>query len=185
MKHTKLISLLLFHILFSACVFSQTKVAPAKLVIEKAIAEAANTKKNVFVIFHASWCGWCHKMDTSMNEGKLKDFFTDNYVVVHLTVDESKDKKDLENPGADDIRKKYHGDQQGIPYWFILDGKGNFLADSRTKSVRADGTENMKSVGCPASDEEVNYFAKVLKETSSLRDEQISLIKERFLKNKE
>ena len=99
MKHTKLISLLLFHILFSACVFGQIKAAPAKLIIEKAIAEAAKSQKNVFVIFHASWCGWCHKMDNSMNDEKLKDFFTNNYVIVHLTVDESKDNKDLENPG--------------------------------------------------------------------------------------
>ncbi len=185
MKHTKLICLLLFHILFSACIFGQIKAPTAELIMKKAMAEAAQNDKNVFVIFHASWCGWCHKMDNAMNDGKLKSFFNENYVVVHLTVDESKDKKDLENPGADEIRKKYHGDHQGLPYWFILDSKGNFLADARSKDGRIGANEKPVNVGCPASIEEVNYFVKVMKETSSLSNQQLELIEERFLKNKE
>ena len=183
-KHTKLISLLLFYILFSAFTFGQSKASPAKLIMEKALDEAAKNHKNLFVIFHASWCGWCHKMDSSMNDEKLKTFFNENYVVVHLTVDESKDKKELENSGADDIRKKYHGDKQGLPYCFILDAKGNFLADARLKDG-SDPKEKQASVDCPANDEEVNYFAKVLRKTSTLNDDQISLIKEKFQKNKE
>ena len=185
MKHTKLISILIFHILFSVCIFGQTKAVPAESIMRKALAEAFAGHKKVFVIFHASWCGWCHKMDNSMNDETLKSFFTDNYVIVHLTVDESKDKKELENPGADDIRKKYNGEQQGLPYWFILDARGNFLADARLKSINADGNEMPANVGCPASDEEVNYFVGVLKKTSSLNEKQLALIQERFLKNKE
>ncbi|HEV8084241.1 MAG TPA: thioredoxin family protein [Chitinophagaceae bacterium] len=185
MKHTKLISLLLFHILFSACTFAQIKAPDAELIMQKAIAEAAKSHRNVFIIFHASWCGWCHKMDNAMNDEKLKTFFTENYVVVHLTVDESKDKKELENPGADELRKKYHGEQQGLPYWFILDTKGNFLADARSNACSVNANEKPINVGCPASVEEVNYFVKVIKETSSLNIQQLALIQERFLKNKE
>ncbi len=71
MKHTKLISLLLFHILFSACTFGQIKAPDADLIMQKAIAEAAKSHGNVFIIFHASWCGWCHKMDNAMNDEKI------------------------------------------------------------------------------------------------------------------
>ena len=185
MKYTKLISFLLFLILCGTCVFGQTKTARAEAIVKKAMDEASKSHRNVFIIFHASWCGWCHKMDNAMNDEKLKTFFTENYVVVHLTVDESKDKKELENPGADDIRKKYYGEQQGLPYWFILDAKGNFLADSRSKAGSADANGKPVNVGCPASVEEVNYFVKVIKETSSFTNQQLALIQERFLKNKE
>ena len=140
MKNTKLLIILFLYILAGTNVFGQTKNATAEVIVKEALAEAAKTHKNVFIIFHASWCGWCHKMDAAMNDGKLKSFFVNNYVVVHLTVDESKDKKELENPGAVELLKKYHGDQQGIPYWFILDAKGNLASPTsarRRRDIRA------------------------------------------------
>jgi hypothetical protein len=185
MKYTKLPGIILLNILANITVFAQTKVLPAEVIVKDAVANAANTHKNVFVIFHASWCGWCHKMDNAMNDEKLKSFFDNNYIVVHLTVDESNDKKGLENPGAVELRKKYHGEEQGLPYWVILDAKGNFLADAQLKSGNANADTKALNVGCPASNEEVTYFVKVLQKTSSLNNEQLTLIQERFLKNKE
>jgi thioredoxin-related protein len=185
MKFIKLLTIILLHVLAGTTVFGQTKALPALVIMKKALADAATTQKNVFIIFHASWCGWCHKMDNSMNDEKLKIFFDNNYVIVHLTVNESKDKKELENPGADELRKKYHGEHQGLPYWFILDAKGNFLADARLKPGNADVNVKTGSVGCPASNEEVDYFVKVIKKTSSLNNEQLTMIQERFLKNRE
>jgi hypothetical protein len=120
-----------------------------------------------------------------MNDEKLKSFFDNNYVVVHLTVDESMDKKELENPGANELRKKFNGEGQGLPYWFVLDAKGNFLADSRLTPGNAGAGAKPANIGCPASIEEVTYFIKVVKKTSSLSDKQLALVQERFLKNKE
>ncbi len=41
-----------------------------------AFKHASTGNKNVLVIFHASWCGWCHKMDSSILELKyVKTFF--------------------------------------------------------------------------------------------------------------
>ena len=181
MKHLKFFAITALSIIYVNVVIGQTKPASAEVIIKEAEAEAAKTNKNVFVIFHASWCGWCHKMDNSMNDAKLKSFFDKNYVVVHLTVDESRDKKLLENPGAAELRKKYNGELQGLPYWFIIDAKGNLLADSRLKT----GNAKAVSVGCPASKEEVNYFVQVLKKTATLNSEQLTLIEDRFLKNGE
>lgn len=178
----KLIALLAVSVVLTIHVFGQSKVPPAEAIIKEAETDAARTNKNVFVIFHASWCGWCHKMDSAMNDEKVKSFFDKSYVVVHLTVDESKDKKELENAGAVEIRKKYHGDQQGLPYWFILDARGNFLVDALLKS---NGHPKGVSIGCPATNDEVAYFIKMLKKTSALNNEQLALIQERFLKNSE
>jgi thioredoxin-related protein len=185
MKYTKLLTIILLYMSGGLNVFGQTKTPAAEVIMKEALAKAANTHKNVFIIFNASWCGWCHKMDHAMNDEKLKSFFDNNYVVVHLTVDESAKRKELENPGAAELRQKYHGVRQGLPYWFILDGKGNFLADSRLNPGNAGANAKVTSVGYPASNEEVNYFVKVLKKTSSLNDKQLALIRERFLKNKE
>ncbi|MDQ2862190.1 MAG: thioredoxin family protein, partial [Bacteroidota bacterium] len=162
---------------------AQTKPASADVLIKNAIAEAAKTNKDLFVIFHASWCGWCHKMDNAMNDGEIQSFFDNNYVIVHLTIDESEDKKNLENPGANELLQRYHGENQGIPYWFIVDNHGNFLADSRKADDKKPA--ELRSVGCPAQKDEVDYFVKVLKKTSSLNDHELMLIQQRFLKNKE
>jgi thioredoxin-related protein len=180
MKTFKLsVSLLFFFLLFTN-VYAQTKTESADEIIKEAKAEATAGNKNIFVIFHASWCIWCHRMDSAMNDKTVQPFFNKNYVIKHLTVDESDKNKNLENPGAAALRTKYHGDQQGIPYWFILDKNGKLLADSRVHSESGEVTGN--NVGCPAQPDEVAYFVRVLKNTSHLSDAQLKLIQERFLK---
>ena len=151
-------------------------------VLKSAFKEAAKDKKNVFVLFHASWCGWCHKMDTSMNDTRVRKFFTDNYVIRHIVVYESKNKKELENPGAEELLKKYHGNDQGIPYWFVFDKDGNLLADSKIRK-EGDGPEAGENSGCPATKEEVAYFINVLKKTSPLKDGDLAIIAKRFREN--
>ena len=161
--------------------FAQAKALPASEVIANAKATSVKENKKIFVIFHASWCVWCHRMDSAMNTPGIKSFFDKNFVITHLTVDESKDKKDLENPGANEMRTAWHGDNQGIPYWVIMDKDGKVLADSRF--MNAEGKIG-NSVGCSAQPEEVDYFLSVLSKTSKPSPHDLELIKQRFLKNK-
>jgi thioredoxin-related protein len=151
--------------------------APAADVIKAACSDAGNSGKNVMVIFHASWCVWCHKMDSSMADPSCSKFFNDNYVITHLVVDETDNKKNLENPGASAYRDAQGGKDQGIPYWLILDKSGNVLANSRMP----DGDKN--NTGCPAAENEVNYFTQVLKKTSHMTDADMAAVKKRFLRN--
>lgn len=152
-------------------------------ILQEAYRQAAGEKKNVFVLFHASWCGWCHKMDSAMSDRAVKDFFNANYVVKHLTVYESNDKKQLENPGAMELLRKYNGQDLGIPYWIIFDKDGHWLADSQIRSDNDDFRVRGENVGCPASREEVNHFLNVLRKTSTLNADQLSVIEKRFLRN--
>lgn len=161
---------------------AQSKPASANEILNEAKSEAAKTHKNIFIIFHASWCIWCHRMDTAMNDPEIKTFFDNNYVIRHLTVDESKDKKSLENPGASALRAQYHGDEQGIPFWLIFDKDEKLLADSRI--VDANGITG-NNVGCPSEPQEVNYLIQVLKRTSLLTEKDLQLIHKRFSKIKE
>jgi thioredoxin-related protein len=150
-------------------------IPSAEAVIKEGRTEAAKENKKLIVIFHASWCGWCRKMDSSLNDPSVKDFFDKNYVITHLTVFESKDKKNLENPGAEELNKKWGGENQGIPFWVIMGKDGRILADSQM--------EPGKNVGCPASAEEVAYFIKVLKKTSLINDKQTAAVERRFRRN--
>ncbi len=152
-------------------------------VMKAASKQADKEKKNVFVMFHASWCLWCHKMDTAMSDPVCKKFFTDNYVIEHLTVYESKGKQNLENPGALALLTKYNGNDIGTPYWMIFDNDEKLLGDSRMRAgVNLDGPPG-DNVGCPASEDEVNYFVGLLKKTSSLTADQLEVIRKRFREN--
>ncbi len=155
-------------------------------IMKGALLQATKENKKVFIIFHASWCGWCHKMDSSMNDKSCKQFFDDNFIVRHLDVDEYKeDKKALQNPGANELRTKYHGDSVGIPFWLIFDKDGKLLADSKIRTDGASFDSAGDNVGCPSEEKEVVYFIKVLKSTTALTPQQEEIISRRFSQNKE
>jgi thioredoxin-related protein len=145
----------------------------ASAIMQKAYAQAGKENKKVLVMFHASWCQWCKKMDKNMTSDACGKFFADNYVVAHITVKESPKNKNLENAGGEDLLKKFKGEQAGLPFWVILDAKGNVLADS----FNAKG----ENLGCPGTPEEVVEFTGKLKKTSKLTDKQLAVIKETFI----
>ena len=179
MKHNFLL-LLMFTVFVS--VKGQEAVPSAADVLKIAYQQAAKENKNVLMMFHASWCGWCHRMDKSLNDEACKKFFDDNYIITHLVVDETKDKKNLENPGAAELKIKYNGDGQGIPFWLVLDKEGNLLSDSKIRK-EGEGPDKGENTGCPATEEEVDFFISVLKKTSSITNDQLEIIRKRFREN--
>ena len=180
MKSIFLLPALLFFSITSA--FAQKAPSSAEEIMKEAFNSAKKQNKKVLVMFHASWCGWCHKMDTSLNDATVKKFFDDNFVIRHLVVFESKGKENLENPGALEMLTKYEGKDQGIPFWLIFDKDENFLADSRMKET-IKGVEKLQNTGCPASKEEVDYFIGVLKKTTELKEDRLEKIRIRFRRN--
>jgi thiol-disulfide isomerase/thioredoxin len=172
-------------ILFVYSADSQGNPLPAESILQKAYLQAAKEKKNVFVIFGASWCSWCHKMDSAMNDTSCKEMFLNNYVIVHLDVLESKGRANLENPSAFDTLKKYHGEDQGIPFWLIFNPVATLLADSKIRASGASFDMPGNNIACPASEKEVTYFVDILKRTSSLSKSQLVIVETRFRKNQE
>ena len=151
------------------------KTETSENVLKSAYALAEKEKKNVIVIFHASWCVWCRKMDKSISDPAIKKYFEENYVITHLVVNEMKGKEHLQNPGADVFLDVMGGKNEGLPYWVVLDSKGKKLADSQMSPG--------ENTGCPANEQEVAHFRKVLKNTSSLTNDQLDAISTRFRKN--
>lgn len=167
---------LLICFLFAGALTQVSAQESADKVLEKAFAQAKKEKKNVFVMYHASWCKWCKKMESNMEDPSVKPFFDKSYVTTFLVVQESKDKKHLENPGADAILKKYKADNSGIPFWQIYDANGKLLADS----FNAKG----ENLGCPATVEEVAEFTDKLKKSSKLSEKDRKKIEDIFVLKK-
>jgi thiol-disulfide isomerase/thioredoxin len=179
MKALKLLCLLIF--LAGSTAFAQNVSPSSETVLNNAYAQAAKENKKVILIFHASWCIWCHKMEASINDPACKKMFDDNYVIAYLDVMETKEKENLENPGWKDVMNKFGNEKFGLPFWLVLDKKGDVLANSLMP--KAGGASD--NVGCPASEKEVAYFDGILKKTSKLKDEEIAIIHKRFLLNQE
>ncbi|MXN93151.1 DUF255 domain-containing protein [Flavobacterium sp. Sd200] len=166
------IKILLISLLFALPTIQATAQEQASVLMQQATAQAKKEHKNVFVMFHASWCGWCKKMTKNMNSPACKKFFDDNFVTVELTVQESPKNKNLENPGADELLEQYKGEKAGLPFWVILDDKGKVLTDSFNSKG--------ENLGCPSAVDEVAEFKIKLKKASKLNDRQIAVIAETF-----
>ena len=83
----------LFVLLINTSGIAQEAPASADAILQQAYQQATKESKKVFIIFHASWCGWCRKMDAALNDKDLKDFFGAHYVIKHITVLESDTKR--------------------------------------------------------------------------------------------
>ena len=119
-------------------------------------SKAKAEHKNVLVVFHASWCGWCHKLDGLMTDSPYKDLFTKNYEVFNVDVMEHGDKKSLETPGGGDLLKQIGAETQGLPFFLAYNPQGKILMDSK----------NPTNIGFPSEPGEVEYFIKFLKATA-------------------
>ncbi|QES87338.1 thioredoxin family protein [Rhizosphaericola mali] len=176
----KKISILVFAILFAITAFSQS-VPTTDQVLQKAYAQAKKEHKKVFLLFHASWCGWCHHMDTLMSSPELKSYFQKNYVITHITVLENGAKKKEENEGGMTFLEDHGGKDSGIPYWLILDASGKYIANSRLKSASEDLTSTSgDNTGCPGTPEEIAYFKLVLERTGKFTPAQLDEIGKKF-----
>lgn len=144
-------------------------------ILTKAENQAKIENKNVFLIFHASWCGWCKKMEKNMDDPAVKTYFDSNYVKAFITVQERGEKKNLETPGGDVLNEKLGGKDQGLPFWVILDAKGKVIEDSRV---------NGENLGGPSSADEVASLITKLEKTSKNEKVNSEKIKEVFVLKK-
>ena len=172
-----------FSLFITCSLHAQTTIPTANDILKRAVLDAGDQNKKVLLMFHASWCGWCHKMDSSLNDISGKKFFDDNFVITHVTVLESKGKENLENPGGLEMMLKYNGKDQGLPYWVVLDKNAKLLFDSQERTTQPDGTVKGANIGCPASQKEVDKFIEILKNTTSLTAPQLAIIAKRFRQN--
>ncbi|ASE62365.1 thioredoxin family protein [Chryseobacterium indologenes] len=169
MKYSKIV-------LVAALLFFQWGMAQEKadVVINNALTEAKAAKKNVLLVFHASWCKWCKMMEKNMNLPETQPIFDKRFVTAYIDVQERGEKKALENPGGQELMNKFKGENAGLPFWLVLNSKGEVLADS----FNAKG----ENLGSPANQDEVSDFIAKLGKASPLTKEESQRIQNVFMK---
>ena len=136
------------------------KPLAAQTLLDGAYKKSRAEHKPVLVMFHATWCGWCKRLEAVMAKPEFKSAFEANYIVLPLDVLENGAKKATdENPGGVDIMKTLGGEKSGLPFYAVLDAKGKKLADSNAMP----GSQN---IGYPGSPEEIEAFGKILQKTA-------------------
>lgn len=160
MRHLLTSSILLV-LMAIVTTFSQAKTPElADRILKAAIQKAESSNKTVFLIFHASWCGWCKRLDAALEDPTLKELMEENYVIARLDVLEKGDNiQTLENPGGKKIMTDLGGEKSGLPFYAFIDAKGKKIADSNV-------LPKDQNIGYPASHEEIVAFEKLLKKTA-------------------
>jgi len=150
----------------------------ANTLLTAAKEKASLEGKTVFLIFHASWCKWCHKLDSVLINPDVKKVIDKYFVVTRLDVMEVKEtEKHLENSGGEKMLSKFGGGKTGIPFYVFIDTKGKRVADSNVMPKK-------NNIGYPGSKAEIAAFKKLLKKTApQMTAEDLSVVAGYFEKN--
>jgi thioredoxin-related protein len=132
---------------------------PAKTVVDAALKQAQAEDKNVLIHFGASWCSWCKQLDALLLGPEFGKLFDQHYVISHLTIQESDNKKALENPGAQEMANASGAGKAGVPVFLFLDKTGKTLATSMA-------LPNGGNIGHPVTPEEIKAFTALLERTA-------------------
>ncbi len=157
------------YFLFFALIFMVVKGfcqgKPANDLFEEAIDKAKKEKKNVFVIFTATWCTPCKYLKRGISDAYNAKFFEDNYVILPLYSSYVDIKKGISNEGANHLLAKYGGDTTAIPYWLIL----NPLKQKLHGQLDFSGDQQF-----------LKNFVNVIKKTSRLSTSELQMLYDRF-----
>jgi thioredoxin-related protein len=132
----------------------------AQTILNTAVSNAQITHKTVLLVFHATWCGWCRRLETALNDTSVKPIIDENYIVAMVDVMEHGSKiQTHENPGGDHLLSEFGGTVAGLPFIAFLNGKGKMIANSNVMP-------NNVNIGYPGSEEEIAAFMKLLRRTA-------------------
>jgi len=152
---------LIFAILHFAGLAVFAAAPTADQVLAKAKGRAAAEQKAIYVHFGASWCGWCKRLDAFLEQPDIKPVFEKYFIPVKLVVQESDNKKDLENAGAEELLKKWGG-PDGLPYSVFLDANGALIVNAKHPSPAGKGG----NIGYPAQPGEIDWFVQMMKKAA-------------------
>jgi len=103
-----------------------TKADPAAE-LQKVVAVAKQTGKNILLDVGGEWCSWCHRLDSFFETNKdVSEFLLANYVPLKINMSpENKNEKFLSQ----------FPEIEGYPHLFVLDSNGKLLHSQETGAL--------------------------------------------------
>jgi thioredoxin-related protein len=134
----------------------------ADALLRDALARASSDERKVFLSFGAPWCGWCHRLENFLARPEISVILDRDFIMLKIDIDRMK--------GGNDMLSRYRSQESGIPWFAILNAKGEKLA----KSEAPDGS----NIGYPVEPKEIDTFMAMITETGRrLEPEQIAQIR--------
>jgi thioredoxin-related protein len=119
----------------------------AQVLLQAALSRASSDDKKVFLTFGAPWCGWCHRLEDFLARQEISAILERDFVVLRVDVDRMDSGKD--------VMKKYRPDESGgIPWFTVLNARGEKLATSDLLEGR--------NIGYPAEPKEIDAFMSMI-----------------------
>jgi len=138
-------------------------VPTAQRVIANAKAQAAAEHKTILLLFGASWCPWCKRLDDFIEAPKIQPIFARHFVLARIDVQEHGDKASLNTPGGAELGTQMGARRNGLPFFAFLDEQGELIVNSiRPLPGKSEG----ENIGHPTAPEEVDYFMQMLEKVS-------------------
>jgi thiol-disulfide isomerase/thioredoxin len=135
----------------------------ADQVLTQAEATAKAEHKKILLVFSASWCGPCQKLEKFLDDPVVRSVMDKRFVTAHLDVMENeKDQLHTSSPGGELEMAKLAGGDQGVPYFAMLDETGEWITDS--KMPAGDGPP--ENLGYPSGPDEIDWFVHMVKKAA-------------------
>jgi len=144
--------------------------ASADVLVSSAQEQARQSEKNVIVVFRASWCRYCRRLEAMLSDPEVRAVLDARFQIVWLQVLEPPARKAEETPGAVKLMQSWGG-TGGLPFYAIL-------SPERKQPLVTSG-----SLGFPMSPEENDRFIELLQSTTpSMSDAELATLR-RYLDN--
>lgn len=180
MRH--FLALIVLSFLSGSAAQSAQQRPSADQVMAAAKAAAVEQRKDIFLVFSASWCQPCREMEDFLKDRKIRPILDRYFVIASLNILEQHGKHpELESPGAEKLAAGFGGGSQGVPFLVFLDEQGHALINSN-RPVK--GQPEGSNVGYPAAPEEIDWFMTMLRKTlPDLTEPQASTIESWLRRN--
>lgn len=130
--------------------------APARDEFQRQVGLAAGEGKRLFLLFYASWCGYCRLFDRLLSDPQAAPIIYREFKVFPMRAMERTDAlKARQIVGSDDMYRRFATPTSGLPFYVVFDGAGEPVVSS----LAPDSGVN---IGFPVAKRDLDRFEKII-----------------------